>query len=1378
MAEEWPDGDYEYRVGTDHLSEFAAGHSAADVLRELVQNEYDAGGSHLEVRFDEHALMVRGNGEVIDAAGWNRLSVMLGTGLVAGTSMVIQKKVNGIGSKNFGLRSLFLFGDSIGVASGGQRTVLDRRRGSLRSRIPDEPSGSSPGVALTVPYRTTDDGDLRIFDERREHDALSDMAAALAPTLVKLAKPGSTKGISAVTVTSTRLNHRLTWVQSVRTLKERGSPLLRTVRLEHQGDSLGDVPTSFKELEYARLCVPPTNLRGRPIPSYFRRPGGRIRLGVSFATRGRRVVASAGYFYYPIGAMRARTGAQFSVSAPFAMNEDRSNLLDPVTNNWNAWLIDEVASFVVDLLPEVLFDRFGASAYSAVQVVAKDSSAPRLATSIEKHLANRPCWPSRTTIRKRIQYAVASTLTVPIEQLTDVASVLRAQSVVHDAVSTDAAVRDMVLAAGAKPFTANSLVRLRCAGTDATSLRTSDPGGAGWHFTNFPEALANLKLQVQMATALDRVPRQLTQANRHDLKTAPTTLTSAAVLAAPDEPLWIVDEALTAVVPPEKRLHPALTATHVVGGLCKRFEPSRWVIETARMAAAGQADDIAMSALRNYLLQSPDLSQKAWAAARQAPVLLDHRGNIAAASDLVRRSAPGAAILESILSFPPSWGDENKRLVERLRIRNRVIGDDLVRFANAVTTGAVPLSQMRIALERHRQLLTPAVVKQLAQVEFLETTTGGRVAPSAAYERNARTLLALGDAHPWPTPSYGKLVSRLKCRTEPSVNDTIRHLLALQDAGLPLPQAEAVYRLLHELAKAERRRLEEFSTDSVIWTGREWAAPYECLLGADHSPVFGTAVPVLVKPREAFLALGVPTRPTADHWRRLFDWARQQATGGRVSRRVREVLLRAYEKLDAIPPEIPSDWPVILDDRSQLHSKSDAARLGVVIDDYPLIATELRGANAKIAFAFPDPLIAPCLESTGVRRLSEIARIAGITPGPKVEDAELSVVPKLLARLADPDFASAAAALAAGICGPSNALRPSAVQKRLQAIRDIDVTEHIRRHYRVGSTTVTTSVDHYVDFGRVIVAKVRTQEEVRRAVARAVASIIEPGTSGAQGLPDALYFLMRCVTAAQLERELQQRNIRWAASLSDLPAPNQRTVENDSDVAEHPDTAALADAIRASAIAAIDNAPPIPTPAPAGLWGQEAPHTPQRRQSRRELPLLGDVRPSFIGAPQAPRTRGRTADGGTSAPDWTPRTPEDTEADRQLGCRGEQLVFDGERRRVAARGQNPNEVVWIAATQPAANHDIRSLDVHGRETWLEVKSTASQTGRFSWPKAEFQLAVSKRRQYFLYRVYKADTTTPVIVEVQDPIGWFENGRLTLDLDVLAADIGEMDQPGE
>jgi len=164
-------------------------------------------------------------------------------------------------------------------------------------------------------------------------------------------------------------------------------------------------------------------------------------------------------------------------------------------------------------------------------------------------------------------------------------------------------------------------------------------------------------------------------------------------------------------------------------------------------------------------------------------------------------AAPGAEILEPILSFPPSWGDESKTSLRGSAFATALSGDYLVRLANAATTGGSSIVADRIALERHRQLLTPAVVKQLAQVEFLETTTGGRVArarPTSAMP----ALFWLSETHirgrPFRTAS---LSPGLKCRTEPSVNDTIRHLSALKDAGMPLLQAEAVYQLLHEVAK-------------------------------------------------------------------------------------------------------------------------------------------------------------------------------------------------------------------------------------------------------------------------------------------------------------------------------------------------------------------------------------------------------------------------------------------------------------------------------------------------------------------------------------------------------------------------------------------------
>ena len=100
-----------------------SGHNHADVLRELVQNEYDAGGSRLQVLFGNGELIIRGNGSPIDAAGWKRLSVMLGTGLVGSSDRTIAQKVNGIGSKNFGLRTLFLYGDQIHIRSGGFQTI-------------------------------------------------------------------------------------------------------------------------------------------------------------------------------------------------------------------------------------------------------------------------------------------------------------------------------------------------------------------------------------------------------------------------------------------------------------------------------------------------------------------------------------------------------------------------------------------------------------------------------------------------------------------------------------------------------------------------------------------------------------------------------------------------------------------------------------------------------------------------------------------------------------------------------------------------------------------------------------------------------------------------------------------------------------------------------------------------------------------------------------------------------------------------------------------------------------------------------------------------------------------------------------------------------
>lgn len=120
-------GSRRTRIGSSFIEQFVAGHDASDVLRELIQNEYDGGGEELTLTFGSRSLEVAGTGRNIDRNGWDRLSVIVGTGNVMGSRQaeVVAPKENGIGSKNFGLRSLFRFGDEIHVRSSGQVALLD-----------------------------------------------------------------------------------------------------------------------------------------------------------------------------------------------------------------------------------------------------------------------------------------------------------------------------------------------------------------------------------------------------------------------------------------------------------------------------------------------------------------------------------------------------------------------------------------------------------------------------------------------------------------------------------------------------------------------------------------------------------------------------------------------------------------------------------------------------------------------------------------------------------------------------------------------------------------------------------------------------------------------------------------------------------------------------------------------------------------------------------------------------------------------------------------------------------------------------------------------------------------------------------------------------
>ena len=174
-------GRFETAIGSSIVEQIVIGHTPADVIRELVQNEFDARGHRMHVTFGPEHLNVTGSGKPVDKAGWERLSVILGTGVVIGSTAVageVRPKENGIGSKNLGLRTLFLFGNRIYLRSSGKMAVLNLKTVGTLVGADGAPRGRQ-GVSIDVPYRADRFEKLEPFTVEREQLALDMMATEM-----------------------------------------------------------------------------------------------------------------------------------------------------------------------------------------------------------------------------------------------------------------------------------------------------------------------------------------------------------------------------------------------------------------------------------------------------------------------------------------------------------------------------------------------------------------------------------------------------------------------------------------------------------------------------------------------------------------------------------------------------------------------------------------------------------------------------------------------------------------------------------------------------------------------------------------------------------------------------------------------------------------------------------------------------------------------------------------------------------------------------------------------------------------------------------------------------------------------------------------------
>jgi hypothetical protein len=109
---------------------------------------------------------------------------------------------------------------------------------------------------------------------------------------------------------------------------------------------------------------------------------------------------------------------------------------------------------------------------------------------------------------------------------------------------------------------------------------------------------------------------------------------------------------------------------------------------------------------------------------------------------------------------------------------------------------------------------------------------------------------------------------------------------------------------------------------------------------------------------------------------------------------------------------------------------------------------------------------------------------------------------------------------------------------------------------------------------------------------------------------------------------------------------------------------------------------------------------------------------------------------------------------RTLGKAGEAMVFEFERRRLAARDRSDlaRKVRWISEEDgDGAGFDILSFDVSGTERMIEVKTTCGgRTTPFYVTRNELGLSTERPDAFRLYRLY-GFTRAPRLFELEPPL---------------------------
>ncbi len=1371
------DLDLEFRIGDSVLTQFVRGHDSAAVLQELVQNEYDAGGTRLDVTFGESSLKIKGNGTPIDRKGWKRLSLVLGTGHVADSDEEVEAKKNGIGSKNFGLRSLFLFGDTIFIQSAGKKSVLNFKRGALRVPLPDPDTATARGIIISVPYRHEASEALNAFTLDTEREVMEGLARSIAPTLLKLSEPMRRESLEEVTVSSERLNRRITWRQTTKRLPLTLKDFRLLARRVSMTDTAREKREIIEEFEWQRLAEIPHAFANSNIPGYYRERGGRIKVGLSLkSSRGKlRSDQDAGIFYYPLGVPHAYTGNSVSISAPFEMDSNRTQIIDPVEGSLNEWLIETASNMTVELLSTDWFERFGASVYVAAGRF-QGSSVTKYSDAVRSLLQTKESWPSRKNMGKRIKkpiFATANTLNIASNY--DLNGFLEEGKYLHHAFANHSGATEVALASGVKMFTLNSLVRLRCAGSGDSHLDTKITANeSNYCYVDYPNHWLKIEKQVQCKNALNTNRKQLTHGNRNDLKLAPTTLSATGELAPSGELYRIpVEIADVCPVPASQRLHPMLSHTAVLGKPWTSRALTNWIHDVCDRAVSGKATDQEREALYRYILSIDGrLPLTAKKSVINAPILVDNSNGWVEPKKITQRNAPGARIFGPALHFPHKDYAKNATLAQALRFKERVTSEDVIRFAEVVAGQPQLAEKFEYALIRHSTLLRSRTVSRLQTIAFLRCNDGELRPPVNIYLNTAKLQACVGANAPFPAGNSRKLYHRLGCRTEPTLEAIIAYIGELRSHG-QAPNSEFLYPELVLALERQRKDPGVLRDEEILWTGAFFSKPTDTLIGKGRAKIFGHAIPCVsgLTPQVArsYLKLGAHADPTDYHWEKLLTWIGESFSEGErpLSTEMRQVVRQAYVNLSG-EPALPPNLPWLLDDAGLLHPSAKSSAKNYLIDDDIRLSEAIRRSNGPVVFAdVRERQTIQFYHRINVQSLTEVRQRVGEEVGDERKPPRWFQSDKYLELLTRRVFGDALLQLAthdfrrnpAVIDGISSAVG------QLSSINQIKFVEQLSVRYQVGLITLSVPVSAIWQDDAIYLTAVKSRSDLYGLLAFCISERFMIDADYQSRFSDTLYRLITCETTRDIRRCLEMKGITWRPEYD-----NEDMLDDDDEFDELNDLVEmnLIENIRPSNKYAMNDqlrnqAKTIEVAATA-LENEEAERYEPLPPIEEVTPTLAEPTSDWSPSPSS------GSGGGSGGGIWSRPNEQDRERDEEIGHRGEEIVYRLESERVKKIGLSTDKVIWVSKTNPMADYDSRSIADDGKELIIEVKSTSGESGRFKWSKAEFQRALSERQHYILCRVYNAGSNTPTVRPFRDPVALLRTGALRLDFENLRAEI--------